>query len=114
MQYIFAKDWPMKAYFALAASLGISIVVAVCQPSTAMFRDWQFALLFLVSIIVAPVLAFFLSLPCAFMFLGPVYFLRAKLNGAPFQVGDRVRILVGPHRDRVVQIYDVWTERRQV
>ena len=104
----------MKAYFALAASLGIWVVVTVCPPHAAMFLDWQFALLFIISIVIAPVLAFFLSLPCASVFLGPIYQLRARLNGAPFHVGDRVRILVGPKRDRVVQIYDVWTERSQV
>lgn len=36
--------------------------------------------------------------------LGPIYFHRARLNGAPFQVGDPVRILVGPCRGRVVRV----------
>jgi hypothetical protein len=114
MQYLFAKDWPMKAYFTLAASFGIWGAVTVCEPSAALFRDWKFVLLFLASVILAPVLAFFVSLPCGVVVLGPIYSLRAKLNGAPFQAGDRVRILVGPHRDRDVRIYDVWTERSQV
>jgi hypothetical protein len=57
---------------------------------------------------------FFLSLPYAFVVLGPFFHLGAKLNGAPFNVGDRVRILVGPRRDQVVRIYAVWKERNQV
>jgi hypothetical protein len=38
----------------------------------------------------------------------------AFLNGAPFHAGDMVHILVGPHRDRMVRIYDVWGPRSQV
>ena len=111
---MFARDWPTKAFFGLAALFGLWAAVSACQPSAAMFRDWQFVLLFVVSIIVAPVLACFLSLLVGFFFLGPIYHWRATLNGAPFHVGDRVRILVGPHRDRVVQVYAVWIERSQV
>lgn len=114
MQYIFAKDWPLKAYFSVAAMLGLWAAVATCQPSMALFSDWLYLLLFIVSIVVTPVLAFFLSLPCAWMVIGPLYYLRARLNGAPFHIGDRVRILVGPHQDRTVQVYEVWAERRQV
>ena len=29
-------------------------------------------------------------------------------NGAPFRVGDRVRILAGRHKDRVVRVYSDW------
>ncbi len=36
--------------------------------------------------------------------LGPIYFHRAKLNGAPFQEGDLVEILVGPNRGRAVRV----------
>lgn len=35
-------------------------------------------------------------------------------NGAPFREGDVVRILRGPHKQKVVPIYDVWIERDQV
>jgi hypothetical protein len=114
MQYIFAKNWPMKAYFVLAATVGIWLVISICQPSLGMFADWQFLVLFIVSITLGPILFIYLTLPCAWLFLGPLYHLRAKLNGAPFHVGDRVRILVGPHRNCVVQVYDVWSERNQV
>jgi hypothetical protein len=114
MQYIFAKDWPMKVYFALAGLVGVWVAVSACQPSLLMFRDWHFLLLFLVAIVIAPFLGFFLSVPVAFIFLAPIYHLRAKLNGAPFQIGDHVRVLAGPYRDSIVQVYAVWTERNQV
>ena len=37
-----------------------------------------------------------------------------SLNGAPFQVGDAVHILIGPHRDRVMRVYEIWPSRGQV
>jgi hypothetical protein len=38
--------------------------------------------------------------------LGPIYLHRAKLNGAPFAVGDMVEILVGPNRGRVLRVLE--------
>lgn len=79
-----------------------------------MFEQWQFLLLFVTSVILMGALGFFLSLPVAFVFLAPIYHLRAKFNGAPFHIGDRVQILSGPYQGRVVEVYDVWNERNQV
>lgn len=104
----------MKIYFLAAVIAGLCVAVAACRPSAAMFHDWSYLLLFIVSIVIAPVLFFILSLPCGFIVLVPLFRLGAKLNGAPFHAGDRVRILVGAHRDRIVQIYEVWEERGQV
>ena len=39
---------------------------------------------------------------------------RARVNGSPFSTGDHVRILVGPHAENVVTVYEVWEERGQV
>ena len=79
-----------------------------------MFSDWSFCALFIVSILLAPLLFIFLSLPISFLVLVPAYYLGDRLAGAPFRVGDHVRILIGPYRDRVVEVYDVWDSRRQV
>lgn len=38
----------------------------------------------------------------------------AKVNGAPFHVGDSVEILVGESRERVVRVREVWKDRNQV
>ena len=43
--------------------------------------------------------------------LGPIYHHRAELNGAPFQAGDRVEILVGVNRGRVARVAEVWEWR---
>lgn len=45
------------------------------------------------------------------MFLAP---LAAGLQGWPFAVGDKVRILSGPRKDTISTVYEVWAERGQV
>ena len=40
--------------------------------------------------------------------------IAGKLNGAPFHESETVRILRGPYRDRVVNIYELWPSRQQV
>jgi hypothetical protein len=114
IQYIFAHNWPFKAYLSVAAIVGVVVAVTVCQPSIAIFSDRSYLLVFVVSLLLAPVLFVFLALPFFWILVGPLYYIRARLNGAPFRVGDSIRILVGPYRGRVVQIYDVWDSRHQV
>jgi hypothetical protein len=115
IQQVFAKDWPLKTYFGLAVLLGLWLGVSISKESGAVMSNWKDVLLLVViPILVSPVLAFFISLPCAAMFVYPLYYMRARLNGAPFSIGDRVRILVGRHSGGIVEIYAVWEERRQV
>ena len=114
IHYAFARNWPLKGYLASWGILGIVVVVSVCEPNREMFSDWIFCVLFIVSLLVAPVFFVFLSFPVAFMVLVPLYYIGDRLAGAPFHTGDRVRILVGPQRNRVVEIYDVWNSRSQI
>lgn len=104
----------MKGYFGLWAIFGVVVAVSTCQPSRAVLTDWIYWLLFIVSIVVAPLLFAFLSVPVSFIVLVPLYYLGDRLAGAPFRVGDHVKILVGPHCGRIVEIYDVWDSRRQI
>jgi len=65
------------------------------------------------------VLATLAAVPLGMIFGGVllcpfVHVIGSKINGAPFREGDRVRILVGPHRDRIASVYAVWKERNQV
>jgi hypothetical protein len=108
MHYFFAQDWPLKIWL-----VGFSLFCAItagnaCEPSFALLRDWHFLILFISAILVAPTLGFFLALPLAWIVIGPFYHFRAKLNGAPFHVGDHVQILVGSHRGKVARIYSTW------
>ena len=58
---------------------------------------------FLLSLIVASFLAMIL-----WPIMQPFFKVRDLKNGAPFRVGDRVRILAGRHKDRVVRVYSEW------
>lgn len=37
-----------------------------------------------------------------------------RINGAPYVEGDKIRILVGPYKNRVTDVYEVWTTRNQI
>jgi hypothetical protein len=114
IHYAFARNWPLKGYFGAWGIAGIVMVVSVCEPNRELFRDWVFCVFFIVSLLVAPVFFAYSSVIFAAFVMLPLYYLGRRLAGAPFHVGDRVRILVGPHRDRVVEIYDVWESRCEV
>lgn len=108
IRYAFARDWPLKAYLGLCSALCLAAAVYACQPSPTLFKDWLYVLVFLAVIVVAPVLGFFLALPFAFAIVGPFYHLQACRNGSPFKPGDRVRVLVGPYRNRLTQVRSRW------
>lgn len=98
----------MKIWF-IGVMLCASIAAGcACQPSLTLLRDWHFLFLFIFAILIAPVFGFFLSLPFTWVIVGPIYYARAKLNGAPFHVGDYVQVLSGSHRDKVTKIYSTW------
>lgn len=43
-----------------------------------------------------------------FVVFGPILYHQGFLNGGPFQEGDVVQVIGGPHRDRVGRIYSGW------
>jgi hypothetical protein len=114
IQYVLAENLPAKACRWLLAALLVGLVIKICQPSRPLFDDGLYLSLFLICLSLAPVLGFFLSLPLAWIVGEPLDQYVTRLNGAPFQPGDRIRILVGPHRDCVVRVYDVWDSRSLV
>jgi hypothetical protein len=113
-QYIFARDWPMKLFLWLVPVLAAVGALGACQPTAAMFRDWRYVTLLIVCVLLAIILGFFLSLPLAWILLSPSYHAQGLRNGAPFHPGDRVRILAGPHRGRIVEVREVWAFRSQI
>src|ERR1041384_2223589 len=114
MQYIFSKDWPVKAYFSVLVI--ISIVLSIFALGRGSFHpisvlsDWQFLLL----ILLCSISVFFALLRTTSFVLNPIYNWGAKLNGAPFHIGDRVCILVGPYRGHVVRVYSIESKQLRV
>ncbi len=90
----------------IAAVGGALILGAVVAWTCGDFSFWG---------IVAVLAALALGAILGMLFLWPLILVVCSfLNGQPFREGDWVRILVGPHRDRVVRVYQVWKERDEV
>ncbi len=43
-----------------------------------------------------------------------VFTIGSRFNGAPFNDGDMVHVLVGPYRDQVGRVYEMWPSRNQL
>lgn len=114
IQYFFAKDGPTKVYFWIAIVLGLWVALKLWQPGKDMLDDWVAMVCFAATLVLVPALAFYFSITVYAIFLLPFYLIRGRLNGAPYQVGDYVQILVGIYRDRVGEIYEVRNERAAV
>ena len=76
-----------------------------------LLRDSSYIFSLLVFFVAAGGAAFVASVFVLWPFAGR---LVGRFNGAPFEVGQVVCILVGPNRDRTARVYDVWSERGQV
>ena len=93
------------------ALFSVVAVIWHCPPTLALLGNAEYMCPLIVSLLAAAPLGWILGA----IFLWPVFFaVGSKVNGAPFEEGDLVRILVGPHRGEVVRVYEVWEERNQV
>lgn len=111
-QRLFATKWPALVTL-LAGTAGVVAWVApVLAPDRASIVEIVW---FIVEMVAAALIGLIVA---AFFGVGvvlvPLWRWRMSKNGAPFQVGDQVMILAGPHRDRIVRIYDVWPTRGEV
>lgn len=51
---------------------------------------------------------------CSYFALRLLFLLLSALNGGPFHVGDKVRILTGKYKGRSGVVYEEWKDRGQV
>jgi hypothetical protein len=65
-------------------------------------------------IVYIPLMLFAIAATATWPLWIPFYRLAIKKHGAPFHAGDKVRVLRGAHRGRVLTVYAVWEERNQV
>src|SRR3954447_11514132 len=114
MQRIFARHIPGLIALILI-TLAVTIFIGLCLLPLVIFEPtvWSIAR-FGFLMVVALVMGFFVAVFAISIFIPPLYHWRASLNGASYRIGDQVRILAGPHRDRVVRIYAVWEGRDEV
>lgn len=119
-QYFFANLWPVRV-FVLVWFVGGPVtfaylaggVLAQGFPLSNLVNLIIVVFFTVVALVIGLLLALIgLSLLAGILWplLRPLFNARALKNGAPFQVGDHVRILAGRHKDRIVRVYDVWKE----
>jgi hypothetical protein len=88
-------------------ALSIWVVRAYWQNCMAPYNGW------LIFYLLAAFAAYYLL----GMFFGGIilspflHMLARKMNGGPFAVGDRVLILAGPYKGKVVSISELWPSR---
>jgi len=106
--YFFAKHWPVRLWMAaIGLASGLAALLA-CAPGAEVLKDWAAFRAIALVVAMAMFLGWCVAILAGWFVLGPIYYDRAVKNGAPFQVGDRVRVLVGPYRDRVSRVYALW------
>ncbi len=115
MRQFIADNWPVRLWFwivPLAAPLAAWWYAA---PLPWLLGHWLNVVLFAGILALAWVTGWLAAIiPCWFIF-GPIYFGQARDNGAPYRIGDQVRVLVtGRHRGQVARVRDVWECRGQV
>jgi hypothetical protein len=96
-QYFYASNWPWVVIF-----WGIPLVCALGVGIGSNEVDF-------ISVVPHTLWGALIGFIAASFAIGPVQRRRGEMNG-PFRVGDRARILVKPHRDRVARVCEVWPE----
>lgn len=114
LQYFVAENWPARIWIVVVPGLiTLAFIFRCWLVFSHPFDGWNL-LHALIIVILAWLVGFFTAIVSGWCVLGPYYFHRSEINGAPFQIGDRVRILAGPYRDQIREIYEIWTSRNQV
>jgi len=112
VRQLIADDWPSKLLLSAALGAAIWFLVSATSLHPRHLRDWPLVIGF-VSLSCAMILtALLITLVASWIFLMPLYRHQARLNGAPFKVGDSVRVLTGPAKGRNSQIYSLWQGHR--
>ena len=108
MQYFFARHSPFKIWLTLGTLLCVAVAIAACEPTPATLME-PGAVLWLIGVALLSLPAGWLcALLAGAVVFGSIYQCRCSRYGPPFQPGDWVRILAGPHRDRVSRVYSLW------
>jgi hypothetical protein len=114
VQRFIAEDWPIRLWMGIVP---VAVPAAVCwylAPLPWLVSHWLNLVVFTGVLLLAWGVGWFAAIIPGWLLLGPLYYTQEWRNGAPYRVGDYVRVLVRRHRGRVVRVYDLWAERHQV
>jgi hypothetical protein len=107
-QRFWAGPWPARIWFVGWPVGSVAVVVDKGDPTFAAFTDIWFVLCFVFAVVLAVPVGFFLSLAVGFPVIGTIMMTRERINGGPFEIGDRVQIIAGRHAGTVTRVYSTW------
>lgn len=110
-QRFFAGNWLPRIWMAAFPALAALLMAGALGPAPELAGFGRDARAYLLLIGIALALGICVAALLGPFVLGPIYHWRAEVNGAPFQPGDRVEILVGANRGRVARVAEVWDWR---
>jgi hypothetical protein len=107
-QRVIASDW-LQCLWMLTFALGITLwTVRSIGPVQHAFGNAWSTFLFMAVLLMSAMLGFVLSVPTAWVLMGPTLMDQGKRNGGPFKPGDLVQVISGPYRNRVARVYSTW------
>src|SRR5258708_28431966 len=108
VRQLVGDDWPASLLCTAALGAAIWYLGSATSLHPQNLREWRLVIGF-VSLSCAVVLtALLIALVLSWIVLSPLYRHQARLNGAPFKVGDSVRVLSGPSKGCNARIYSIW------
>jgi hypothetical protein len=114
VQRFFAQNWPVRLWMGIVPFTMPAVVCWLVRPVPWLLAHWLNIPMFAGILILAWVLGWYVAILVGWFVLGPLYYGQALRNGAPFRVGESVRLLTGPHAGRVVRVYEIWAERNEI
>jgi len=103
----FARNWLPRIWIVAFPALAALLMASALAPAPDLAGLGPDAKAYLLLIGIALALGLCVAALLGPFVLGPIYHWRAEVNGAPFQPGDRVEILVGANRGRVARVAEV-------
>jgi hypothetical protein len=107
-QYFVASGWLLRVWVGGVILACAVYLMLASRFSFALLDDWVITVCLIVVLVLSVPLGVYVGGLVGRFVLGPIYMEQGRKNGGPFQIGDRVRILVGPHRDCVSTVCDGW------
>lgn len=109
-QRFFANGWALWVCLG-ACAIGLpGVMLQTVNLKAAFASGWHVWLPLVGASLIFAIVGFLFGAIIACLILGPLYGLRARLNGGPFAPGDRVVVLSGKHRGRRGSVYAEWQE----
>lgn len=114
MQQFIADNWPARLWMGVVPLAVPALVCWFVAPLNWLLDHWLNVALFAGLLLLAWAVGWFAAIIPGWLVLGPLYHDQGLCNGAPYRVGEDVRVLARRRSGQVAQVSEVWAERCQV